>query len=322
MDLALLELVLLLGLVYASIERFGRRLRPLLDSQHAGLLAAGPCRPPAGVGTVRLGAGGGVRAGGLGPARAAPARAPGHADRLGPDSGRPDAPWRWPPSASPWCPIGMLCSQYLFFLGKPRAPVIGAVAGAVTSAAVDRGAGARRGSDARVVGAPGREHGLRPRHRAGLLSGPGRRRGVLLCLVLEPEGPGRSRRPEPPARPARRLPTARRGTIPPPSSSSRGTPPTTSEAVTTGRAARNATPSSGTGTAVRRGGAGWWPPSPWWPWCWPSGSWCTPRHRPRAPSTRCCRCAAPAAPPSCRAPHRSPPAAATRVAGSSPTTRT
>ncbi len=32
-DLALLELVVLLGLVYASIERFGRRLRPLLDRQ-------------------------------------------------------------------------------------------------------------------------------------------------------------------------------------------------------------------------------------------------------------------------------------------------
>ena len=32
-DLALLELVVLLGLVYASIERFGRRLRPLLEGQ-------------------------------------------------------------------------------------------------------------------------------------------------------------------------------------------------------------------------------------------------------------------------------------------------
>ena len=33
-DLALLELVLLLGLVYASIEHFGRRLRPLLESRN------------------------------------------------------------------------------------------------------------------------------------------------------------------------------------------------------------------------------------------------------------------------------------------------
>jgi O-antigen/teichoic acid export membrane protein len=33
-------------------------------------------------------------------------------------------------------PIGMLCSQYLFFLSKPRAAVTGAVAGACTSALV------------------------------------------------------------------------------------------------------------------------------------------------------------------------------------------
>ena len=31
-------------------------------------------------------------------------------------------------------PVGMLCSQYLFFLSKPRAPVIGASAGALTTA--------------------------------------------------------------------------------------------------------------------------------------------------------------------------------------------
>ena len=30
-------------------------------------------------------------------------------------------------------PIGMLCSQYLFFLGKFRAPVIGALSGAIVS---------------------------------------------------------------------------------------------------------------------------------------------------------------------------------------------
>jgi EamA domain-containing membrane protein RarD len=33
-------------------------------------------------------------------------------------------------------PIGMLCSQYLFFLSRPRAAVAGAVAGACTGAVV------------------------------------------------------------------------------------------------------------------------------------------------------------------------------------------
>ena len=72
-------------------------------------------------------------------------------------------------------PIGMLCSQYLFFLSRPRAAVAGAVAGACTSATVT--ALLVRGGDLTlgVVGAPGRNHRLRPDHRRGLLSGPVRR---------------------------------------------------------------------------------------------------------------------------------------------------
>ena len=90
-------------------------------------------------------------------------------------------------------PIGMLCSQYLFFLSKPRAAVTGAVAGACTSAVVTAVLVQGRGSDPRVMGPPGRHHRLRPDHRPGVLPGPVRRRGVLLWLVLSPRTPaGRS----------------------------------------------------------------------------------------------------------------------------------
>ena len=43
--IALLELVVLLGLVNASVERFGRRLLPLLEQPHPRLLGEHPSRP-------------------------------------------------------------------------------------------------------------------------------------------------------------------------------------------------------------------------------------------------------------------------------------
>ena len=87
-DLALLELVVLLGLVYASIERFGRRLRPLLEAPDPRLLAAGPHHPPSGVAQRRFGADRGVGGRGLASPEGSVGRAPVGSHRLGPDSRR------------------------------------------------------------------------------------------------------------------------------------------------------------------------------------------------------------------------------------------
>ena len=51
--LALLELVVLLGLVYASVERFGRRLLPLLERHTLDRWRQDPACAPAGVGPPR-----------------------------------------------------------------------------------------------------------------------------------------------------------------------------------------------------------------------------------------------------------------------------
>ena len=135
MDLALLELVVLLGLVYASIERFGRRLRPLLDGQtldrwrQAHVTLRREWAVAVGVVTVasamvawflphillEL----------LPSGLTASVRTPGGLSVL------EVASFGFAP-----VPIGMLCSQYLFFLSRPRAAVAGAVAGACTSATV------------------------------------------------------------------------------------------------------------------------------------------------------------------------------------------
>ena len=69
-DLALLELVVLLGLVYASIERFGRRLRPLLEGQTLDCWRQARVHAPSRVGRRRLRVDRGVGNGGLDPARA------------------------------------------------------------------------------------------------------------------------------------------------------------------------------------------------------------------------------------------------------------
>jgi hypothetical protein len=132
-DLALLELVLLLGLVYASIERFGRRLRPLLESQTLDCWrqARAILRREWAIAVSVLIVASGMVAwllpsilldllpSGL----TASVRTPGGLSVLEVAS-----------FGFAIVPIGMLCSQYLFFLSRPRAAVGGAVAGACTSA--------------------------------------------------------------------------------------------------------------------------------------------------------------------------------------------
>ncbi len=132
-DLALLELVLLLGLVYASIERFGRRLRPLLERQTLDCWrqARTVLRREWIVAVSVLALASGLVAwilpsvllyllpAGL----TASVRTPGGLSVLEVAS-----------FGFAIVPIGMLCSQYLFFLSRPRPAVAGAVAGACTSA--------------------------------------------------------------------------------------------------------------------------------------------------------------------------------------------
>jgi hypothetical protein len=134
-DLALLELVVLLGLVYALIERFGRRLRPLLEHQtldcwrqarttlrREWLNAVSVLTVVSGVVAWLLPS---VLLAVLPSGLTASVRTPGGLSVLEVAS-----------FGFAVVPIGMLCSQYLFFLGKPRAAVTGAVAGACTSATV------------------------------------------------------------------------------------------------------------------------------------------------------------------------------------------
>ena len=134
-DLALLELIVLLGLVHASIERFGRRLPLVLEHQTldrwaqarsalrrqwfrsiAGLLALSLV--VARIAPVLMLA--------LLPASiTASVRAPGGLLAL-----------EVACFGFALVPVGMLGSQYLFFLGRPRAAVVAAVAGALTSGIV------------------------------------------------------------------------------------------------------------------------------------------------------------------------------------------
>lgn len=132
-DLALLELVVLLGLVHASIERFGRRLVPLLKRQTL------ECWHQArvdlrrewtrSVSTLAIVAGVVAWLFPLLVLQILPAsvtvsvRSPGGLTAF-----------RVASFGYALVPVGMLCSQYLFFLGRPRAAVLGAVAGAITSA--------------------------------------------------------------------------------------------------------------------------------------------------------------------------------------------
>jgi len=131
-DLALLELVVLLGIVHALVERFARQIVPLLERYPldrwrqvrrelrrywihsvlglAGVAAVAAVFLPTAI--VHL----------LPSFLTVAVRAPGGMDAL-----------RVASVGYALVPVGMLSSQYLFFLGRPRAPVLAAVLGACTS---------------------------------------------------------------------------------------------------------------------------------------------------------------------------------------------
>ena len=130
--IALLELVVLLGLVHASVERFGRRLLPLLErhtlerwartraslrrewTHSVGLVFVVSSVVAWVLPTVLLHV--------LPATLTAGVRSPGGLMVL---------------EASAYgfalVPVGMLCSQYLFFLGRPTPAVLAALAGALTA---------------------------------------------------------------------------------------------------------------------------------------------------------------------------------------------
>lgn len=148
-DLALLNLVVLLGLVHASIERFGRQIIPLLEGQTLDCWAqASAALRREWLRSVSLL----VAISGLVawllplfllhvlPASlTAFVKTPGGLTALRVTSFGFSA-----------VPVGMLCSQYLFFLGRPRGPVIAALTGAgvstVTTAILVNGGDLARGS--------------------------------------------------------------------------------------------------------------------------------------------------------------------------------
>ncbi|MGO8872861.1 MAG: hypothetical protein ACLQPH_15945 [Acidimicrobiales bacterium] len=133
--IALLELVVLLGLVHASVERFGRRLLPLLErhtldcwartratlrrewTHSVGLVVV--------VSAVVAWVLPGLLLQVLPSSLTASVRSPGGLLAL---------------EAAAYgfamVPVGMLCSQYLFFLGRPAPAVLGAVGGALTTTVV------------------------------------------------------------------------------------------------------------------------------------------------------------------------------------------
>lgn len=131
-DLALLELVVLVGLVHASLERFGRRLRPLLSSVRfdhwpearraivrewwTSVLVVGVASALVAwvAPSVLLYL--------LPSSITASVHSPGGAEVL-----------RVAVIGFAIVPLGMLGCQYLFFLGRPAAPVAGALAGAVVA---------------------------------------------------------------------------------------------------------------------------------------------------------------------------------------------
>ncbi len=131
-DLALLELVVLLGLVHALVERFARQIVPLLERYpldrwrqvrrelrrfwiHSVLGLAAVAAVAAAVLPVAI-----VHL--LPGFLTVAVRTPGGMDAL-----------RVASVGYALVPIGMLSSQYLFFLGRPRAPVLAAVLGACAS---------------------------------------------------------------------------------------------------------------------------------------------------------------------------------------------
>ncbi len=141
-DLALLELVLLLGLVHASIERFGRRLRPLLGGQrlHQWRDARRSLRTEWWT-SVAVVAAASVVVAWAAPALLLAVLPGGITASVHAVGGRTALDVA--AAGIALVPVGMLCSQYLFFLGRPTAPVVGVAAGAVaavvTAALVVRG---------------------------------------------------------------------------------------------------------------------------------------------------------------------------------------
>jgi len=131
-DIALLELVVLLGLVHASIERFGRRLRPLLSGRHLDrwrdarralgrewwssvtVVACASALVAWAAPTVLVAV--------LPAALTGPVQEAGGTTAL-----------RVAAVGFALVPVGMLCSQYLFFLARPAAPVAASVAGALVA---------------------------------------------------------------------------------------------------------------------------------------------------------------------------------------------
>ncbi len=182
-DLALLELVLVLGLVYASIERFGRRLVPLLENQRLDHW------PQARTALRRewtvsiLTVAGFSAFGGVGPAEHSPAPPAGNADLLGP------FPWRNDRVAGDLARIRAGTGRDAW-QSVPLLPRTAALAG--DCRVVRRGGQCRRNCaagqwwelDTRSLGLPCRCPALLPRRRTRVVPGIGRRRGVVLCLVL------------------------------------------------------------------------------------------------------------------------------------------
>ncbi len=131
-NLALLELVMVLGLVYASIERFGRRLIPLLENQRLDHWpsARSALRREWALGVLTVAGLSGLVAlllptvllHVLPATLTSSVRTPGGMTVLQVTS-----------LGFTLIPVGMLCSQYLFFLGRPRAPVIAVWTGALVT---------------------------------------------------------------------------------------------------------------------------------------------------------------------------------------------
>lgn len=131
-DIALLELVVLLGLVHASLERFGRRLRPLLTARRLDrwrdarrdlgrewwssvtVVACASALVAWAAPTVLVAV---LPAALTGPVREAGGTAALRVAAVG----------------FALVPVGMLCSQYLFFLSRPAVPVAASVAGALVA---------------------------------------------------------------------------------------------------------------------------------------------------------------------------------------------
>lgn len=133
-DLALLELVVLVGLVHASIERFGRRLAPLLSGVR---LDRWPAARRALVRewwtSVSVMAAASALVAWIAPTVLLDIL-PGSVTASVQSAGGSEA-LHVAVVGFAIVPLGMLCSQYLFFLNRPAAPLAGIVGGGVVTIA-------------------------------------------------------------------------------------------------------------------------------------------------------------------------------------------